>query len=90
MRIVYEDLFECGPVGDGDWDTPTLLFALGDVPRVFSVLGRGGAAVINKPGGLSWRETSPRRHDVYVHVFDQKALNQRIERLLTLNTSGGR
>ncbi|MCU1468069.1 MAG: hypothetical protein JWM72_3997 [Actinomycetia bacterium] len=45
MRIVYEDLFECGPVGDGDGDT---------------------------------------------HLFDQKALNQRIERLLTLNTSGGR
>ena len=51
MRIVYEDLFKCGPVRDGDWDAPTLLFALGDVPHVFSVLGRGGAAVINKQGG---------------------------------------
>jgi hypothetical protein len=28
MRIVYEDLFGCGPVRDGDWDAPTLLFAL--------------------------------------------------------------
>jgi hypothetical protein len=83
-------LFKCGPVKDGDWDAPALLFALGDVPRVFSVLGRGGAAVINKQGGLSWQATSPRRHDFYVHVVDQKTLNQRIERLLTLNTSGGR
>jgi Inosine-uridine preferring nucleoside hydrolase len=90
MRIAYEYLFNCGPVGDGDWDAPTMLFALGDVPHVFSVLGRGGAAVINKQGGLSWQATSPRRHDFYVHVVDQKTLNQRIERLLTLNTSGGR
>jgi hypothetical protein len=54
------------------------------------VLGRGGAAVINKQGGLSWQATSPRRHDVYVHLSDQKALNQRIERLLALNASGAR
>ena len=61
MRIVYEDLFGCGPVGDGDWDAPALLFAIGEVPHVFSVLGRGGAAVINVQGGLSWQATSPRR-----------------------------
>jgi hypothetical protein len=90
MRIVYEKLFGCRPVGDGDWDAPALLFALGDVPQVFSVLGRGGAAVINAQGGLSWRTTSPRRHDFYVHVADQKALNQRIERLLTLDVKPGR
>jgi len=90
MRIAYEALFKCGPVEDGDWDAPALLFALGDVQNVFSVLGRGGAAVINRKGGLSWQATSPRHHDVYVHLVDQKTLNQRIERLLTLDTSGGR
>jgi hypothetical protein len=90
MRIVYEDLFKCGPVGDGDWDAPALLFALGDSPHVFSVLGRGGAAVINAQGGLSWRATSSRRHDFYVHVVDQQTLNQRIERLLTRDVNGGR
>jgi hypothetical protein len=90
MRIAYENLFKCGPVQDGDWDAPALLYALGDVPHAFSVLGRGGAAVINKQGGLSWQAISPRRHDVYVHVADQKMLNQRIARLLTLNASGAR
>jgi hypothetical protein len=84
MRIAYEFLFKCGPVGDGDWDAPAMLYALGDAPHVFSVLGRGGAAVLNKQGGLSWQATSPRRHDFYVHVVDQKTLNQRIERLLTV------
>jgi hypothetical protein len=90
MRIAYAALFGCGPVRDGDWDAPALLFALGDVPQVFSVLGRGGAAVINAQGGLSWQATSPRRHDFYVHVVDQQTLNQRIERLLTLDVNGGR
>ena len=85
MRIVYEDLFGCGPVRDGDWDAPALLFAIGDSPRVFSVLGRGGAAVLNAHGGLSWQPASARRHDFYVHVADQEKLNRRIERLLTLN-----
>jgi len=83
MRIVYQDLFKCGPVGDGDWDAPTLLFALGQIPGAFSVLGRGGAAVINAQGGLSWQTPSSRRHDYYVHVANQTLLNQRIERLLT-------
>jgi hypothetical protein len=90
MRIVYEELFGCGPVGDGNWDAPTFLFAIGDVPHVFSVLGRGGAAVINEQGGLSWQEKSSRRHDFYVHAADQRALNQRIERLLALDVDGGR
>jgi pyrimidine-specific ribonucleoside hydrolase len=90
MRIVYEALFTCGPVKDGDWDAPALLFAVGDAPRVFSVLGQGGAAVINKQGGLSWEQTSPRRDDVYVHLANQQALNQRIEQLLTVDTRAGR
>ena len=90
MRIVYEKLFGCGPVGDGNWDVPALLFALGEVPQAFSVLGRGGAAVINEQGGLSWQETSPRRHDFYVHVVDQQTLNRRIEQLLALKVPGGR
>jgi hypothetical protein len=90
MRIVYQNLFGCGPVRDGDWDAPALLFAIGDVPHAFSVLGRGGAAVINAQGGLSWQTTSSRRHDFYVHVVDQKRLNQRIERLLTTDVNGRR
>jgi hypothetical protein len=90
MRIVYEALFRCGPVRDGDWDAPTLLFAIGQIPHAFSVLGRGGAAVINGQGGLSWQAVSARRHDCYVHVADQQILNRRIERLLTSGVTGPR
>ncbi len=82
MRIVYEELFECGAPGDGNWDAPALLYAVGDVPEVFSIHGRGGAAVINDKGGLSWQKRSSRRDDFYVHVVDQDALNRRIDRLL--------
>jgi hypothetical protein len=88
MRIVYETLFQCRAPRDGDWDAPALLFALGEVPHAFSVLGRGGAAVINQQGGLAWQATSPRRHDVYVHLLDQQALNRRIDQLLTRDTKG--
>jgi Inosine-uridine preferring nucleoside hydrolase len=82
MRIAYEALFGCGPPTDGDWDAPTLLYAIGDVPAAFSELGQGGAAVVNAQGGLSWQEPSTRPSDVYVHVVDQSALNQRIDELL--------
>ena len=54
MRIVSTKLFNCGPLGDGDWVGPTLLYAVHGVPGAFSELGRGGAAVINAKGGLSW------------------------------------
>ncbi len=84
MRIVYETLFACGPPGDGDWDAPALLFATGAVPRAFTKLGQGGAAVINDSGGLSWQANAPRRHDYYVHVADQQKLNRRIDHLLPL------
>ena len=47
MRIVYETLFGCGPPGDGDWDGPTLLYAVNGAQTVFSELGQGGKAVIN-------------------------------------------
>jgi pyrimidine-specific ribonucleoside hydrolase len=53
MRIVYEVLFACGPPGDGNWDAPALLYAIGDLPGAFTEEGRGGAAVINAQGGLS-------------------------------------
>jgi hypothetical protein len=82
MRIVYEDLFGCGPPRDGDWDAPALLFGVGDVPTVFSKLGQGGAAVLNDRGGLTWQKKSPRPADFYVHLADQKALNRRIDQLL--------
>ena len=82
MRIVYEVLFACGEPGDGNWDAPTLLYAIGDVPSVFSEEGEGGAAVINADGGLSWQTPSSRTRDVYVHVVDQPTLNARIDELL--------
>ena len=82
MRIVYEELFGCGPPKDGDWDAPTLLYAIGDLHGVFSELGQGGAGVINAQGGLSWNADSPRPHDIYVHVVDQQTLNHRIDDLL--------
>ena len=82
MRIAYEALFACGPPTDGDWDVPALLYAIGDLPAAFSELGQGGSAVINAQGGLSWQDGSTRPGDVYVHVVDQPALNQRIDELL--------
>jgi hypothetical protein len=88
MRIAYEALFGCGPPEDGNWDAPTLLYAVGDRPGVFVELGRGGAAVVNAQGGLSWDADSPREHDVYVHVVDQPALNGRIDGLLTSTRDG--
>jgi hypothetical protein len=83
MRIAYEALFGCGAPKDGDWDAPTLLFAIGDIPSAFEELGQGGAAVINDQGGLSWQDNSSRPHDVYVHVANQNTLNARIEALLS-------
>jgi len=82
MRVVYEALFGCAPPGDGNWDAPALLYALGDPKGVFSELGQGGAAVINAQGGLSWETPSSRKYDVYVHVVDQPTLNRRIDELL--------
>jgi pyrimidine-specific ribonucleoside hydrolase len=82
MRVVYEALFQCNPPNDGDWDAPTLLYAVEDLPAAFTELGQGGAAVVNELGGLSWEATSSRPHDVYVHVADQPALNARLDELL--------
>ena len=82
MRIVYESRFGCGSPGDGDWDGPTLLYAVGGIQRLFTELGRGGSAFINSQGGLAWRPDPTRPHDVYVHVADQQTLNQRIDSLL--------
>jgi pyrimidine-specific ribonucleoside hydrolase len=82
MRIVYETLFACGPPDDGDWDAPTLLYAINGAASVFSELGQGGAAVINAQGGLSWQTVSDRVGDVYVHVLDQQTLNNQIDELL--------
>lgn len=82
MRIVYETLFGCGPPGDGDWDGPTLLYAVGGKQGLFTELGQGGAAALNAQGGLTWRSDPTRHHDVYVHVADQPGLNQRIDALL--------
>ncbi|HEV3130550.1 MAG TPA: nucleoside hydrolase [Acidimicrobiales bacterium] len=82
MRIVYESRFGCGPPGDGDWDGPTTLYAIGGKQGWFTELGQGGAAYINTMGGLSWRNDPGRPHDLYVHIADQGALDQRIDTLL--------
>jgi pyrimidine-specific ribonucleoside hydrolase len=84
MRIVYEVLFACGPPGDGNWDAPALLYAIGDLRGAFTEEGQGGAAVINPQGGLSWQTPSRRPSDVYVHVVDQPTLNARIDELLAV------
>jgi len=82
MRIVYQTLFGCGTPKDGDWDGPTILYAIDGPQGTFSELGRGGAAVMNAQGGMSWQTVPGRRHDVYVHVINQAALNLRIDHLL--------
>lgn len=83
MRLIYENRFGCGPPGDGDWDGPTLLYAVGNIPKAFEDLGQGGAAKIDSNGGLVWQSSDPSRlRNVYVHVADQSALNQRIDQLL--------
>jgi hypothetical protein len=82
MRIVYQKLFNCGPPGDGDWDGPTMLFAVGEGTGIFSELGQGGAAIINTEGGLSWGSGLDHPKEVYVHVVNQTELNARINSLL--------
>jgi len=82
MRIVYEALFGCGPPGDGDWDGPTMLYAIGGRQGVFSELGQGGAAVMTAGGGLSWGADTHGPQEFYVHVTDQATLNQRMDGLL--------
>ncbi|MSO80014.1 MAG: hypothetical protein EXQ79_10500 [Acidimicrobiia bacterium] len=82
MRIVYENLFGCAEPGDGNWDAPTLIYAIDGPTTVFTELGQGGAAAINGAGGLVWVIPSTRSGDVYVHSADQDALNARIDELL--------
>jgi hypothetical protein len=82
MRIVYQKLFNCGPPGDGDWDGPTTLYAVGGGPGIFSELGQGGAAVINTQGGLTWGSGVDHPKEVYVHVVNQTELNERINSLI--------
>ncbi len=82
IRVVYQALFGCGPPGDGDWDGPTMLYAIEGAGQIFSVLGRGGTATINSQGGLSWESGSDHRTEVYVHVRDQAALNAQIDQLI--------
>ncbi len=82
MRIVYTDLFHCGPPGDGDWDGPTMLYAIEGASEIFSELGQGGAAVINSQGGLTWGSGVDHPPEVYVHVVNQTVLNARINSLI--------
>lgn len=82
MRIVYTTLFNCGPPGDGDWDGPTMLYAVDGAAGIFSELGQGGAAVINGEGGLSWGSGVDHPKELYVHVANQAALNARINALI--------
>jgi len=82
MRIVYTKLFHCGPPGDGDWDGPTMLYAIEGAAGIFSAMGQGGAAVIDSQGGLSWGSGADHPPEVYVHVADQAALNAKINSLI--------
>jgi pyrimidine-specific ribonucleoside hydrolase len=85
MRIIYTNLFNCGPPGDGDWDGPTLLYAVEGTAGIFTELGQGGAAVINSKGGLSWGSGAHHPPEVYVHVVnptDPTELNARINALI--------
>jgi hypothetical protein len=82
MRIVYTKLFHCGPPGDGDWDGPTMLYAVQGASGIFTELGQGGAAVINSKGGLSWGSGVDHPPEVYVHVANQTELNARINSLI--------
>ena len=82
IRIVYTTLFGCGPPGDGDWDGPTLLYAVDGPSGIFSQLGRGGAAVVNAQGGLTWGAGTGHPSEVYVHVVNQAALNATINSLI--------
>ena len=82
MRIVYTNLFHCGPPGDGDWDGPTMLYAVEGASGIFSEMGHGGAAVINSQGGLSWGSGVDHPHEVYVHVANQVELNVKINSLI--------
>jgi pyrimidine-specific ribonucleoside hydrolase len=82
MRIIYTKLFNCGPPGDGDWDGPTMLYAVQGATSVFSDLGQGGAAVINAQGGLTWGSGAGLPAEVYVHVANQTELNARINALI--------
>jgi len=85
MRVVYELLFECGPPGDGNWDAPAFLYAIGDQPEIWEELGQGGSAAVAEAGGLKWVTPSDRPDDLFVHVFDQEALNARIDELLAVD-----
>jgi pyrimidine-specific ribonucleoside hydrolase len=82
MHVLYEILFDCGIVRDGNWDAPTFLYAIGDIRKAFDELGEGGAVVLNEQGGLTWDEKSKRKKDVYVHPKNQDRINERIEELL--------
>ena len=82
MRMVYTALFHCGPLGDGDWEGPTMLYAVEGATRIFSDLGQGGAVVINSQGGLSWGPGQGRPPEVYVHVANEAELNAKINSLI--------
>jgi hypothetical protein len=82
MRIVYTKLFDCGPPGDGDWDGPTMLYAVEGAAGIFSELGQGGAAVVNSQGGLTWGSGAGQPPEVYVHVANQTELNDKIDALI--------
>jgi hypothetical protein len=82
MRIVYTKLFNCGPPGDGDWDGPTMLYAVVGAAGIFSELGQGGAVVINSEGGLTWGSGVDLPTEVYVHVANQTELNAKINALI--------
>ena len=83
MRIVYESLFGCGPPDRRRLGrTDIALRRRRHCPSAF-IGGRAGRRGGDQRAGravVAGRSTRP--HDVYVHVADQAALNQRIDELL--------
>ena len=69
------------PTGRRRWDGPTMLYAVGAQPGIFSQLGQGGARsstarVVRLGSGMG------RPPEVYLHVADQTGLNARINALI--------
>jgi hypothetical protein len=81
MHVMFDILFQCGILRDGNWDAPTFLYAIGDISKAFDELGAGGAVVLNDKGGLKWAQKS-KRNDLYVHPKNQDRINERIDELL--------
>ena len=83
MRIVYQKLFNCGPPGDGDWDGPTMLYAVGARIRDLLCAWSGWCCGDQRRGWIVLGVRVGHPQEVYVHVADQTELNAKINSLIT-------